>query len=92
MKPMFVFCAALMFPAVANAANYKVDLGLISDYEELRPFVDGCSDLGNLEDHRDALESASDLENLRSFLQDIGYVEFNDCPSKIEIDGVERTN
>lgn len=91
MKYSIVLCAAiLMFPAPSRAADYEVDLGSITDYEEIRDLVDGCSDLGELEEHREALESASDLEKLRSFLEGTGHVDLSDCPPGIEIDGVER--
>lgn len=92
LKLGFIFFAALMFPAAGYAAEYEADLGLIIDFEELRPLIDGCSDLGELEQHRHALEAASDLENLRSFLEGVGYAEFTGCPSGIEAIGVERTD
>lgn len=89
LKIRFVLLFALVMPVTAYAAEYNVDLGLVTDFEELRPLIDGCSDIGELEEHRNALESASDLEDLRSFLERIGYVEFRSCPAGVEGSGIE---
>ena len=86
-----VVCITFVFfmSSLVHAADYDVDLGSMSDLEELRPLIDQCGDIGEIEDYRSALESASDLEDLRSFLEDIGYVQFRDCPAQIEGSGIE---
>ncbi len=78
-----------LWSALVLAADYDVDLGLVTDLEDIRPLIDGCLYIGDLEDHRDALDSASDLEDLRSFLDDFGYVSLRDCPAGIEGSSIE---
>lgn len=70
MPKLVVFALLLLWSRSSFAADYQVDLGLVTDLEDIRPLVDGCSDIGDLEDHRDALDSAGDLEDLRSFLEE----------------------
>lgn len=81
--------APLLISSVANAADYDVDLGSVLDLEDLRPLIDECDDIGELEHHRSALESASDLENLRSLLEDVRHLEFRGCPAQIEGAGID---
>lgn len=89
LKRYVIAALILLFPMSAIAADYDVDLGQILDLEDIRPLVEECGDIGELEDHRDALDSATDLETLRSFLEDIGYVSFRDCPAGIEGSGID---
>jgi len=92
MPKLVVLTLLLFWSSPSFAADYDVDLGLVLDLEDIRPLVDGCSDIGDLEDHRDALDSASDFEDLRSFLEELGYVSFRDCPSGVEGSGIERVD
>lgn len=90
MKIYLAVALLLLTPMSTHAADYDVDLALLLDMEDIRPLVDGCADIGELEEHRNALESAGDLETLRSFLEDIGYVSFRGCPAGAEGSGIER--
>ena len=72
------------------AATYQVNLGLVTDFEDLRPLIDRCSDLGSLETLRRQLEAASDLERLRPLLEKRGLVEFRMCPDSISAPGVKK--
>ena len=77
---MFAAFLSITFVVWAGDARYIVDLGAQSDYEALRPLIDGCSDLGKLERYRSAIESVGDLEELRPVLENQGVVEFRGCP------------
>ena len=72
---------AFAFDAQADSAAYLVNLQMQADYEALRPLVDGCSDLGELEQIRSEIESVGDLEEIRKVLEANGMVEFRGCPS-----------
>lgn len=89
MKIRLLALLALAIPLPVYAADYDVDLGSVSDLEHIRPLIENCDDIGELEEHRGALESVSDLEALRSLLEDIGRVEFRGCPAGIEGSGIE---
>lgn len=89
LKIIFVFFMAVAIPISAFSAEYEVDLGLVADLDEIRPLIDGCGDIGELEEHRSALERSPDLEEFRSFLEDTGYVEFRDCPAGFEGSDIE---
>ncbi len=81
----------LLISAPVFAADYEVDLGIVLDLEDIRPLVDGCADIGILEDIRFSLDLVGDLEDLRSFLEDLGYVFFHGCPTGVWGVGIERT-
>ena len=83
---------ALSVPHVVHAADYWIDLGLVTDFEDLRPLIDGCSDLGRLESFRSSIESVSDLEDLRDFLEIMGVIYVYDCPDDVEASGVTLLN
>jgi hypothetical protein len=40
------------FPRPVAAVNYEIDFGLVTDLEKLRPLIDRCVDLGELEQYR----------------------------------------
>lgn len=86
-KRLPVLFAAFVFSGVAHAAVYTIDLGLVADFEEIRPLVDLCLDLGELEKFRATLESATDLERLRPLLEDVGFAEVRGCPSDVKAIG-----
>jgi hypothetical protein len=88
MKNQCLMLVAFAFPLVCHAADYEIDLGLVTDLEDIRPLIDGCSDLGSLENYRSSMESATDLENLRDFLEVMGVVLVSDCPEDVEASGV----
>lgn len=88
MKKLSRLMLLLILSAPGFAADYDVDMGLVSDLEDMRPLVDGCLDIGDLEHHRYALDSASDIEDLRTFLEDLGHVSFRDCPAGVEGSGI----
>ena len=89
-KILFLFVFLLIFSESSRAADYKIDFGLILDFEDLRPLIDLCLDLGILEHNRETLESTGDLESLRELLEDIGLGEFSDCPDGVSGDGIRE--
>lgn len=90
MRMYLVAVLALLIPSRAMAAEYQVDLGMVLDFEDIRPLIEACADIGELEDHRSAFDSAGDLEDFRGLLENLGYVIFSGCPSEIEAHGVKR--
>lgn len=74
----------------AEAAAYRVDLGIVTDFEDLRTLIDGCADLGVVESLRRQLDSVVDFEDLRPLLELKGIVEFTGCPVGISAPGVRR--
>jgi hypothetical protein len=76
--------------ASVHAADYAVDLGIVADLESIRPLIDDCSDLGELEDYRGKLGTVADLEELRSLLQALGIVSFHGCSLELDGQGVDR--
>ena len=93
MRYALILLLSLSLPGVvrsAEAAEYVIDFGAVPDLEELRPLVDLCTDLGQLERHRAVLESTFDLESLRGFLERIGIARFRGCPRVAQSDGVTR--
>jgi hypothetical protein len=73
------------------SAEYVIDFGVITDLERLRPLIDSCTDFGSLERNRSVLESVSDLESLRDFLERIGVARFRGCPKIRIFPGVKPT-
>jgi len=73
-----------------DAVDYWVDFGLVLDLEDIRQLIDGCLDLGVLEAVRNRLEAAVDLEQFRSGLEDVGVVEFRDCPAGVVGFGIRQ--
>lgn len=84
-----ILLAAFAMPNLANAADYIIDLELVVDFEDLRPLIEGCQDIGELESYRSSLESVSDLEDLRDFLEALGRAYVSDCPD-VEATGITR--
>lgn len=75
---------------VQHAASYEIDLGLVSDFEELRPLIVQCVDLGELEGVREKLESTTNLEEFRDVLEPLGIVNMNGCPADVRGPGITR--
>jgi len=91
MKKCLLLCVPWMLMVrLVSAAEYVIDFGLITDLERLRPLIDLCTDFGSLERNRRLLESASDLESLREFLERIGVARFSGCPTIRSFSGVRR--
>jgi hypothetical protein len=94
MKTKLAFLAGVLsviiagVPRPAAAVDYEIDFGLVSDLEQLRPLVDLCVNLGELERYRSLLERTSDLESRRRLLETIGVAELRGCPRIADIDGV----
>jgi hypothetical protein len=61
--------------------DYDIDLDMLVDFEAIRGLFDVCSDLGDLENHRDSIETTGDLENLRNLFEHYGNVKFYGCPA-----------
>ena len=73
---------------LSGDADYRIDLGWVSDFESTRTLIEQCTDLGRLEVIRGPLESATDLEQLRATLESYGIVEFHGCPSGVSGPGI----
>jgi hypothetical protein len=73
---------------VQHTASYEIDLGLVSDFEELRPLIVQCVDLGELEGIREKLESTTNLEEFRDILEPLGIVNMNGCPGDVRGPGI----
>jgi hypothetical protein len=82
----------LLIPMSAIAADYEADLRIVADYEQLRPLIDGCTDLGELERLRSAIDRSTDLEELREALESVGVAQFTGCPAGVSASGVRRTD
>jgi hypothetical protein len=81
MKKLLLFCVSwMLIVRVASAAEYVIDFSMITDFERLRPLIDLCIDFASLEQNRSLLESVSDLESLREFLERIRVARFSGCP------------
>lgn len=65
--------------ASAGEISIEVPVGVLADMESLRPLVEGCQDLGELEFLRSELDSASDYEDLRPMLERQGQILFTGC-------------
>jgi hypothetical protein len=90
MKKLLLFCVSFMLIVrVVSAAEYVIDFGAITDFEQLRPLIDLCTDFGSLERNRSLLESVGDLESLREFLERIGVARFSGCPKIRTFPGVK---
>ncbi len=63
----------------AMAVDYEVDVRVVVNLEDIRPLIQGCSNLGLLEPLRFRLTSATDLEQLRSTIESRGVAEFSGC-------------
>ena len=74
-----VFLGTLFAVPQAMAVDYEVDVRVVVNLEELRPLIQGCSNLGLLEPLRFRLTSATDLEQLRSTIESRGVAEFSGC-------------
>ncbi len=63
----------------AMAVDYEVDVRVVVNLEDIRPLIQGCSNLGLLEPLRFRLTSATDLEQLRATIESRGVAEFSGC-------------
>lgn len=73
-----------------NTANYTIQTGLILDFEDIRPLIEQCTDIDRLESIRSQLERATDLEQYRQILEQMGLIEFRDCPRGISGYGITQ--
>ncbi|MEO8409985.1 MAG: hypothetical protein ABI478_05390 [Propionivibrio sp.] len=80
--------AAVKKSAAASVPGYGVDFTRIKDFESLRPLVKGCADFAGLEQLRDRLKSAANLNDMAATLKDIGFGVFDGCPAGITGDGI----
>ena len=60
------------------------------DFEDIRPLIEECADIDELESIRAQLENATDLEDFRPVLEQIGLIEFRDCPKGIKGYGITQ--
>jgi hypothetical protein len=72
-----------------HATEYAIDFALVLDFEQLRPLIELCEDLGSLESKRPSLESAADLEVLRRLFESVGFAQFSGCPKASASPGVK---
>ena len=77
-----------LYSETSFAADYRIDFALVLDFENVRPLVDLCTDLGSMERHRSVLESVGDLENLRELFETSGFGEFRGCPDGVTGHGI----
>ncbi len=75
-----VFLGILFAMPPAMAVDYQVDVGVVLNLEDIRPLIQGCTNLGLLEPLRFRLSSATDLEQLRTMIESRGTAEFSGCP------------
>lgn len=68
----------------AGEISIEVRPAARSDMESLRPLVEGCQDLGELEFLRSELDSVSDYEDLRSILERQGQTLFTGCEAGLK--------
>lgn len=90
---LVVYATTSSGPSTTTSNAYVIEMGLVLDFELLRPLISGCTDLGALEPYRDAPLQVADLEELRSELELLGPVEVRGCPDYINagnIAGVSR--
>ena len=73
-----------------NKVDYIVQSGLVLDFEDIRPLIEKCVDIDELESIRLQLEKATDLEDFRQVLEQVGLIEFRDCPKGIEGYGIKQ--
>ena len=74
----------------ATTSDYELSLSVITDYENIRPLIFKCSDLGRLERNRPQIEAASDLEDLRGVFEKIPAVTVRRCPPGITGKGIKE--
>lgn len=68
--------------------SYTIDFTRVSDFEDMRPLVEGCEDYGALEPYRERLKSSKDLEDMSKTLRNLGFGMFNECPESISGAGI----
>ena len=89
-KILVLFVSLFVFSEASIAADYVIDFGLVLDFENMRPLIDLCADLGSMERYRSALESTGDLESLRDLFESIGFGEFRGCPEGVSGQGIRQ--
>lgn len=75
-----VLLGTLFAVSPAMAVDYEIDVRVVVNLEDIRPLIQGCSNLGLLEPLRFRLTSATDLEQLRTTIESRGIAEFSGCP------------
>ena len=68
--------------------DYSVDFTRVKNFETLRPLIEKCRDFGGLEAFRSRLESATNLEDMRKTLTNVGFGSFEDCPEGVSGPGI----
>ena len=86
---LFIAVYTLSYSQRVNAEDYRINMLVISDYEQLRPLFDACSDWEKLENIRNDIDLVSDLEDLRPSFEEYSFVDVHGCPFGIEGVGVE---
>ncbi len=86
---LFILLFVSTFQSV-SACKYVLDFGLMTDFEDMRPLVDLCTDFGALERYRGTLESAGDLESLREALEGLAVGRFSGCPDDVTGTGIQQ--
>ena len=77
------------WPIGAKANDYELNFSVMTDFEKIRSLVDKCSDLGILEKNRRQIEAVSDLEDLRSFFEQVRVATVRRCPAGISGKGIK---
>ncbi len=80
--------SAIGMQSPVAAPGYSVNFTRVEDLETIRPLVEGCTDFGALEHFRDRLESAENLEDMRTTLTEVGFGMFDDCPEGVSGAGI----
>lgn len=80
--------AALQKHVGPETPSYSVDFSRVSDFETLRPLIDGCADFEGLERMREELRASPNLNKLGARLREIGFGNFNECPAGVTGAGI----
>jgi hypothetical protein len=83
-----LLAATLTLCESAFATDYIVDFTRVTDFETLRPLVEGCKDFSAMELYRDRLETTANLEDMRNVFVRSGLGMFNECPADISGQGI----
>lgn len=78
------------FNSYSSEVDYEIRPIRITDMEDLRPLIEECDDLGQLEMYRYQLTAALDLEDYRTQIESFYELEFEDCPPGEEDRGIEE--
>jgi hypothetical protein len=87
-KTLAMILLFFVFSKTSVAADYFIDFGLVLNFENIRPLIDSCTDLGSMERNRSTLEATGDLETLRDLIESISFGEFSGCPEGVTGQGI----